>query len=269
MRGNSNTPTCHTSCHTSVLVLSHVCDICGGALLLVRSFRVFGENTRKVVPQASPSASRQKSSRQISSLPVSSLQLPSLSSLPVSSLHFPSISSKSVAMGRVPRHLHKDRLRQLRRGEEDDEDSSDDESNDGGSIVATIADGQQRSAECRQPNTNNNNSKKKHTNEEGEEWGESQQKKDIIAAFLDENSGIHALSTTQIFEEYAADHGWIKVNATNNIRRLRKQYDSKEGPFSAKEVNKTEPFKTRKTKSKAYTLLLKLHMMSECTPTSR
>mmetsp|Transcript_2529 Transcript_2529/g.5583 ORF Transcript_2529/g.5583 Transcript_2529/m.5583 type:complete len:88 (-) Transcript_2529:322-585(-) len=58
-------------------------------------------------------------------------------------------------------------------------------------------------------------------------------------------------------EEYAADHGWIKVNATNNIRRLRKQYDSKEGPFSAKEVNKTEPFKTRKTKSKAYTLLLK------------
>ena len=173
-------------------------------------------------------------------------------------------------MGRVPRHLHKDRLRQVRRGEEDDEDSSDDESNDGGSIVATIADGQQRSAECRQPNTNNNNSKKKHTNEEGEEWGESQQKKDIIAAFLDENSGIHALSTTQeILEEYAADHGWIKVNATNNIRRLRKQYDSKEGPFSAKEVNKTEPFKTRKTKSKAYTLLLKLHMMSECTPTSR
>ena len=134
-RIDCNTQTCHTSCHTSVLVLSHVCDICGGALLLVRSFRVFGENTRKIVPQASPSASRQKSSRQISSLPVSSLQLPSLSSLPVSSLHFPSISSKSVAMGRVPRHLHKDRLRQLRRGEEDDEDSSDDESNDGGSIV--------------------------------------------------------------------------------------------------------------------------------------
>ena len=105
------------------------------------------------------------------------------------------------------------------------------ESNDGGSIVATIADGQQRSAECRQPNTNNN-SKKKHTNEEGEEWGESQQKKDIIAAFLDEHSGIHAPSTTQIFEEYAADHGWIKANATNNILN--------EGPFSVKEGNKTE-----------------------------
>ena len=36
---------------------------------------------------------------------------------------------------------------------------------------------------------------------------ESQQKKDIIAAFLDPDSGIHTLSIPEIFEEYAADHG--------------------------------------------------------------
>ena len=64
-----------------------------------------------------------------------------------------------------------------------------------------MADSQQRSA-----NINTKKKKKKQTNEEGEEWGESQQKKDIIAAFLDRDSGIHELTTTQIFEDYAADH---------------------------------------------------------------
>ena len=105
--------------------------------------------------------------------------------------------------------------------------------------------------------------KEKHTIENGDEWGESQQKKDIIAAFLDKGSGIHALSAAEIFDQYEADHGWIKTNATANIRRLRNQFEGKEGPFSEKEVSTIEPFKTRKTKSKACTLLLKLHMMSE------
>ena len=53
-----------------------------------------------------------------------------------------------------------------------------------------------------------------------------------------------------------------------NIRRLKKQYTNKEGPFSEKETSKgkgatPEPFKTKTTKSKAYTLLLKLHMNSD------
>eukprot|EP00985_Skeletonema_marinoi_P024330 scaffold16827_cov129-Skeletonema_marinoi.AAC.2 len=142
--------------------------------------------------------------------------------------------------------------------EDNEDEESDEESDESCSPVAVMADSQQRSA-----NINTKKKKKKQTNEEGEEWGESQQKKDIIAAFLDRDSGIHELTATQIFEDYAADHGWVKLNATNNIRRLKKQYDGKEGPFSEKQVTKTEPFTTRKTKSKAYTLLLKLHMMSE------
>ena len=71
------------------------------------------------------------------------------------------------------------------------------------------------------------------------------------------------MSAAEIFDQYEADHGWIKTNATANIRRLRNQFEGKEGPFSEKEVSTIEPFKTRKTKSKANTLLLKLHMMSE------
>lgn len=56
----------------------------------------------------------------------------------------------------------------------------------------------------------------------------------------------------------------MKQNTTQNIHKIKKQYDEKKGPFfSEKEVNKTEPFQTRKAKSKAYTLLLKTHMNSE------
>ena len=39
------------------------------------------------------------------------------------------------------------------------------------------------------PSTRTKN--KKHVNEDGEEWKNSKQKKDIIAAFLDDESGIH------------------------------------------------------------------------------
>jgi hypothetical protein len=50
--------------------------------------------------------------------------------------------------------------------------------------------------------------KEKHTFENGDEWGESQQKNDIISA-LDTDSGIHALSTAEIFNPYSAD-SWLK-----------------------------------------------------------
>ena len=151
-------------------------------------------------------------------------------------------------MGRLPRS------KEMRSRKEDSEDEeSDDDSSGGGSFVvaAKAANSQQWSTSRRHSDTKK---RKKHTNEEGEEWSESQQKKDIIAAFLDPNSGIHTLSIPTI-EEYAADHGWIKSNATSNIRTIKKQYEGKKGPFSEKEVNKIEPFKTRTTKSKAYTLL--------------
>ena len=40
-------------------------------------------------------------------------------------------------------------------------------------------------------------------NEDGEEWKNSKQKKDIIAAFLDDESGIQRMSPAQIFDTYA------------------------------------------------------------------
>jgi len=40
-------------------------------------------------------------------------------------------------------------------------------------------------------------------NEDREEWKNSKQKKDIIAAFLDEESGIQSMSPAQIFDTYA------------------------------------------------------------------
>jgi hypothetical protein len=108
----------------------------------------------------------------------------------------------------------------------------------------------------------------KHMNEDREEWKNSKQKKDIIAAFLDNESGIQSMSPAQIFDTYADGVGWEKQNTVANIRRLKKQYTNKEGPFSEKETSKgkgatPEPFKTKTTKSKAYTLLLKLHMNSD------
>ena len=93
-------------------------------------------------------------------------------------------------------------------------------------------------------------------NKDGEEWKNSKQKKDIIAAFLDDESGIQSMSPAQIFDTYTDGVGWEKQNTVANIRRLKKQYTDKEGPFSEKKTNKgaaPEPFKT-----KAYTLLLKL-----------
>ena len=69
-------------------------------------------------------------------------------------------------------------------------------------------------------------------------------------------SEIQSMSPAQIFDTYADGVGWEKQNTVANIRRLKKQYTDKEGPFSEKKTNKgaaPEPFKT-----KAYTLLLKL-----------
>jgi hypothetical protein len=102
--------------------------------------------------------------------------------------------------------------------------------------------------------------KKKHMNKDGEEWKNSKQNKDIIAAFLDDQSGIQSMTPAQIFETYADGVGWEKKNTVGNIRRLKKQYTDKEGVFSEKETSKgttPEPFKTKTTHSKAYTLLLK------------
>ena len=87
-------------------------------------------------------------------------------------------------------------------------------------------------------------------NEDGEEWKNSKQKKDIIAAFLDDESGIQSMSPAQIFDTYADGVGWEKQNTVANIRRLKKQYTNKEGPFSEKETSKgatPEPFKTKTT----------------------
>ena len=165
---------------------------------------------------------------------------------------------------RVPRHLHNCFYRYRRAEEEESDDESEDSSDD-----VSSEDGLQHLPVDRDPQQCSDlqhhisAQKNKHTNDDGEEWAKSQQKKDIIAAFQDQDSGIHGLSPTQIFEEYAAGHGWIKKNAEANIRRLRKQFHDKKGPFIEIEVDEVEPFKTRKTKSKAYSLLLKLHIESE------
>eukprot|EP00984_Skeletonema_dohrnii_P025054 scaffold14195_cov155-Skeletonema_dohrnii-CCMP3373.AAC.1 len=74
------------------------------------------------------------------------------------------------------------------------------------------------------------------------------------------------MSPAQIFDTYADGVRWEKQNTLANIRRLKKQYTNKGGPFSEKETNKgatPEPFKTKTEQSKAYTLLLKLHMESD------
>lgn len=92
-----------------------------------------------------------------------------------------------------------------------------------------------------------------------EEW---QAKERYHCCFsLDDESGIQSMSPAQIFDTYADGVGWEKQNTVANIRRLKKQYTDKEGPFSKKKTNKgaaPEPFKT-----KAYTLLLKLYMQSD------
>ena len=65
---------------------------------------------------------------------------------------------------------------------------------------------------------------KKYTNKNGEEWAKSQQKKNITAALLDKDSGVQDMTSADIFEQYAAGHGWIKKNATAHIRRLTTQF---------------------------------------------
>ena len=65
---------------------------------------------------------------------------------------------------------------------------------------------------------------KKYTNKDGEEWAKSQQKKNIIAALLDKDSCVQDMTPAEIFDQYAAGHGWIKKNATANIRRLTTQF---------------------------------------------
>jgi hypothetical protein len=66
----------------------------------------------------------------------------------------------------------------------DEEEESDEESDEGGSLFVIVAGGEEW-ADCRHHRrTNNKENSKKHTNEDGEEWGEGQQKKDIMAAFL-------------------------------------------------------------------------------------
>ena len=91
------------------------------------------------------------------------------------------------------------------------------------------------------PSTRTKN--KNHVNEDGEEWKNSKQKKDI-AAFLDDESGIHIMSPAQIFDTYADGVGWERQNAVANIRRLKKQYTNKEGPFSEKKTNEGETLET-------------------------
>ncbi|KAL7459528.1 hypothetical protein ACHAWC_011248 [Mediolabrus comicus] len=145
---------------------------------------------------------------------------------------------------------------QYRRGAYDDDDNETDDESDASSNVIP--------SRTEAVPTKMKKAKKRYTNNDGEEWKNSQQKKDIIAAFLEEGSGIHKLTNAQIYEKYAANAGWEKKNATDNIRRLKNQYLDKEGPFTEKELNQVEPFRTRKgIKSKAYSLLLKAHVHSD------
>ena len=145
---------------------------------------------------------------------------------------------------------------QYRRGAYDDDDNETDDESDASSNVIP--------SRTEAAPTKMKKAKKRYTNNDGEEWKNSQQKKDIIAAFLEEGSGIHKLTNAQIYEKYASNVGWEKKNATDNIRRLKNQYLDKEGPFSEKELNQVEPFRTRKgIKSKAYSLLLKAHVHSD------
>ena len=145
---------------------------------------------------------------------------------------------------------------QYRRGAYDDDDNETDDESDASSNVIP--------SRTEAVPTKMKKAKKRYTNNDGEEWKNSQQKKDIIAAFLEEGSGIHKLTNAQIYEKYASNVGWEKKNATDNIRRLKNQYLDKEGPFTEKELNQVEPFRTRKgIKSKAYSLLLKAHVHSD------
>ena len=148
-------------------------------------------------------------------------------------------------MGRLPRS------EEMRSRKEDSEDEeSDDDSADSGSFVvaAKATNSQQWSTSRRHSDTKK---RKKHTNEEGVEWSESQQKKDIIAAFLDPDSGIHTLSIPEIFEEYAADHGWIKSNATSNIKTIKKQYEGgRRGRFLRKKSTKLSHLRRGRPKAK-------------------
>ena len=112
-----------------------------------------------------------------------------------------------------------EKMWQFRRGAADDDDEESDGESDDASVVVSL---DPLSAEAT-PTKMAKKKKTKHKNPDGEDWANSQQKKDIIAALLDESSGIHQLSNTAIYEKYAANAGWQKVNATANIRRLRNQ----------------------------------------------
>ena len=65
-------------------------------------------------------------------------------------------------------------------------------------------------------------------NNDGEKWRNSKQKKDIVAAFLDDGSGIQSMSPAQIFDTYADGVGWEKQNTVANIRRLKKYHNSQQ-----------------------------------------
>jgi hypothetical protein len=137
-------------------------------------------------------------------------------------------------MPRIARHLHRIDSSQFRREEASDSDDESDES-----LVGTIDAAVSPNALRFEVTSSTRMKNKKHTmNEDGEEWKNSKQKKDIIAAFLDDESGIQSMSPAQIFETYADGVGWEKQNTVANIRRLKKQYTNKEGPFSEKETSK-------------------------------
>jgi len=141
-------------------------------------------------------------------------------------------------MPRVPRYLQ----------ETSDSDDESDEESSVGIIDAAVS-----HVRC-EVLSSTRKKNKKHVNEDGEEWKTSKQKEDIVAAFLDNESGIQSMSVAQIFDTYADGVGWEKQNTMANIRRLKKQYTNKEGPFSEKETNKDatpEP------------LLLQLYMKSD------
>ena len=165
-------------------------------------------------------------------------------------------------MPRISRELHRIAASpsQFRSRREETSDSDDESDEDAAVSISAVS-----RVHCEVPSSTRKKNKK-HTNEDGEEWKNSKQKEDIIAAFLDNESGIQSMLPAQIFDTYADGVGWEKQNAMANIRRLKKQYTNKEGPFSEQEMNKDampEPFKTKTTQSKAYTLLLQLHMKSD------
>lgn len=105
-------------------------------------------------------------------------------------------------MPRIARHLHRIDSSQFRREEASDSDSDDESDESSVGTIDAAAAVSSNALRC-EVTSSTRMKNKKHMNEDGEEWKNSKQKKDIIAAFLDDESGIQSMSPAQIFDTYA------------------------------------------------------------------